>query len=116
MNRRIELATTAIATAPTTTSKRSRSRNSSIQNFQAILGVHCSTTLEGSDADLCEQIARRNAGDLRTLAADKGYDKNALRERPRETEIRPLIKHCVRAPYNHAHNARSTKISTHSGR
>ena len=73
---------------------------------QAILGVHCSTTLEGSDADLCEQIARRNAGDLRTLAADKGYDENALREQLRELEIRPLIKHCVRAPYDHAHNAR----------
>jgi IS5 family transposase len=73
---------------------------------QAVLDVHCSTTLEGSDADLCEQIARRNAGDLRTLAADKGYDKNALRERLRELEIRPLIKHCVRAPYDHAHNAR----------
>jgi IS5 family transposase len=73
---------------------------------QAILDVHCSTTLKGSDADLCEQIARRNAGDLRTLAADKGYDKNALRERLRELEIRPLIKHCVRAPYDHAHNAR----------
>ncbi|WP_273838060.1 IS5 family transposase [Halococcus sp. PRR34] len=73
---------------------------------QAILDVHSSTTLEGSDADLCEQIARRNAGDLRTLAADKGYDKNALRERLRELEIRPLIKHCIRAPYDHAHNAR----------
>ena len=73
---------------------------------QAVLDVHCSTTLKGSDADLCEQIARRNAGDLRTLAADKGYDKNALRKRLREIEIRPLIKHCIRAPYDHAHNAR----------
>ena len=73
---------------------------------QAVLDVHCSTTLEGSDADLCEQIARRNAGDLRTLSADKGYDKNALREQLREIEIRPLIKHCIRAPYDHAHNAR----------
>ena len=73
---------------------------------QAVLDVHCSTTLKGSDADLCEQIARRNAGDLRTLAADKGYDKTALREQLRELEIRPLIKHCIRAPYDHAHNAR----------
>lgn len=73
---------------------------------QAVLDLHCSTTLEGSDADLCEQIARRNAGDLRTLAADKGYDKNALRERLRELEIRPLIKHRIFAPYDHAHNAR----------
>ena len=47
---------------------------------QAVLDVHCSTTREGSDEDLAEQIARRNAGDLRSLAADKGYDKQALRE------------------------------------
>ena len=73
---------------------------------QAVLDVHCSTALKGSDADLCEQIARRNASDLRTLAVDKGYDKSALRERLREIGIRPLIKHCVRAPYDHAHNAR----------
>jgi IS5 family transposase len=73
---------------------------------QAVLDVHCSTTREGSDADLCEQIARRNAGDLHTLAADKGYDKNALREALREMGIRPLIKHRVMAPYDHAHNAR----------
>jgi IS5 family transposase len=73
---------------------------------QAVLDVHCSTTREGSDADLCEQIARRNAGDLHTLAADQGYDKNALREALREMGIRPLIKHRVMAPYDHAHNAR----------
>ena len=73
---------------------------------QAVLDVHCSTTLEGSDADLCKQIARRNAGDLQTLAADKGYDKKALRERLRELGIRPLIKHRIFAPYDHAHNAR----------
>ncbi len=64
--------------------------------------LHCSTTLEGSDADLCEQIARRNAGDLRSLAADKGSDKQQLRE----LDIRPLIKHRIFAPYDHAHNAR----------
>jgi IS5 family transposase len=69
---------------------------------QAILDVHCSTTRGGSDADLAEQIARRNAGDLRSLAADKGYDKQALRD----LEIRPLIKHRIFAPYDHAHNAR----------
>ncbi len=48
---------------------------------QAVLDVHCSTNREGSDADLAEQIARRNAGDLRSLAADKGYDKQSLRQR-----------------------------------
>jgi hypothetical protein len=71
-----------------------------------ILDVPCSTTLEGSDGNLCEQIARWNTGDLWTLAADKGYDKNVLRERLRELGIRPLIKHCIRAPYDYAHNAR----------
>jgi IS5 family transposase len=73
---------------------------------QAVLDVHCSTTREGSDADLCEQIARRNAGDLRTFAADKGHDKQALRESLRDLGIRPLIKHRIFAPYDHAHNAR----------
>jgi len=73
---------------------------------QAVLDVHCSTNREGSDADLAEQIARRNAGDLRSLAADKGYDKQSLRESLRELGIRPLIKHRIFAPYDHAHNAR----------
>jgi IS5 family transposase len=73
---------------------------------QAVLDVHCSTNREGSDADLAEQIARRNAGDLRSLAADKGYDKQALRESLRNLGIRPLIKHRIFAPYDHAHNAR----------
>ncbi|MFC6768289.1 IS5 family transposase [Natrinema soli] len=73
---------------------------------QAVLDLHCSTTLEGSDADLCEQIARVPAGDLQSLAADKGYDKQQLRERLRELDIRPLIKHRIFAPYDHAHNAR----------
>jgi len=68
--------------------------------------VHCSTTREGSDADLCEQIARRNASDLLTLAADKGYDKKALRTVLRDLDIRPLIKHRIFAAYDRAHNAR----------
>ena len=72
----------------------------------AILDIHCSTTREGSDADLAEQIARRNAGDLRSLAADKGYDKQSLREALREFGIRPLINHHIFAPYDHAHNAK----------
>ena len=72
---------------------------------QTILDVHCSTTREGSDADLCAQIARRNAGDLLSLVADKGYDKKALREALRELGIRLLIKHRIFAAYDHAHNA-----------
>jgi len=73
---------------------------------QAILDVHCTTTREGSDAEVCAQLARRYAGELQTLAADKGYDSQWLRETLRHHGIRPLVKHCVHAPYDHAHNAR----------
>jgi len=73
---------------------------------QAILDVHCTTTREGSDAKVCAQLARRYAGELQTLAADKGYDSQWLRETLREMGIRPLVKHRVFAPYDHAHNAR----------
>ena len=73
---------------------------------QAVLDVHCSTNRDGSDADLAEQIARVPAGDLRSLAADKGYDKQSLRKALRDLDIRPLIKHRIFAPYDHAHNAR----------
>jgi len=74
---------------------------------QTILQVQGTTTLEGSDTKVCEQLARRYGGELRTLAADKGYDSQPSRETPREMGIRPLVKHRVFAPYNHAHNARS---------
>ncbi len=40
---------------------------------RAILDVHC-TTEKRHDTQLGWQVARRNAGDLASLAADKGYD------------------------------------------
>jgi IS5 family transposase len=73
---------------------------------QAILDLHCTTTRQGSDAAVCEQLARKHTGELRVLTADKGYDCNWLREHLRDLDIRPLIKHCINAPYDHAHNAR----------
>ena len=73
---------------------------------QTVLDVYCSTNRKGSDTDLAEQIARRNTGDLRSLAADKGYDKQSLREELRDLGIRPLIRHRIFAPYHHAHDAR----------
>ena len=55
--------------------------------------------------DRVDDVAGRNrAGAI--LAADEGYDCNWLRDSLRELGIRPLIKHCVHAPYDHAHNAR----------
>ena len=58
------------------------------------------------DTAVGPQVARRNAGDLLSLAADKGYDKNAFREWLRDHDVRPLIRHCLYAAYDHAHNAR----------
>jgi len=59
---------------------------------QAVLDVHC-TTEKRHDTQLGWQLARRNAGELRSLAADKGYDWQQLREKLREEGVRPLIKH-----------------------
>jgi len=72
---------------------------------QAILDVHC-TTEKRHDTQLGWQVARRNAGDLASLAADKGYDWMELREKLREESVRPLIKHREFRPIDHAHNAR----------
>ncbi len=52
------------------------------------------------------QVARRNAGNLRSLAADRGYDARAFRDELREHGVRPLIKHHIMNPLDHAHNAR----------
>jgi IS5 family transposase len=72
---------------------------------QAILDVHC-TTEKRHDTQLGWQVACRNAGDLTSLAADKGYDWMDLREKLREEDVRPLIKHRIFQPIDHAHNAR----------
>ncbi len=37
-----------------------------------ILDLHCTTTREGSDADICKQLARRHASELQILTGDKG--------------------------------------------
>ncbi len=65
-----------------------------------------STTSKKHDAKIGPQVAQRNAGDLRSLAADRGYDAKASRDELRENGIRPLIKHRINNPLDHAHNAR----------
>ncbi|WP_267162661.1 IS5 family transposase [Halovenus salina] len=72
---------------------------------QAILDVHC-TTGKRHDTQIGWQVALRNAGDLHSLAADKGYDWQELRDKLREEGVRPLIKHREFSPIDHAHNAR----------
>ncbi len=71
----------------------------------AILDLHCSTKWP-DETRIGPKVALRNAGELRSLAADKGYDDMSFREALRAVGIRPLIKHRVFAPYDHAHNAR----------
>jgi len=48
----------------------------------AVIDVHCSTKWPNG-TNIGPQVALRNAGDLRSLAADKGYD-----ELPRKTPCR----------------------------
>ena len=50
---------------------------------------------ENASKHYCRQtnLARRNAGEIASLAADKGYDWQRLRKRLREDDVRPLIKH-----------------------
>jgi IS5 family transposase len=74
-------------------------------NSQAVLDVHC-TTEKRHDTQIGWQVALRNAGDLHNLAADKGYDRQELREKLRKEGVRPLIKHREFRPIDHAHNAR----------
>ena len=52
------------------------------------------------------KVVLRNAGDLRSLVADKGYDWMRLRERLRDEDVRPLIKHRLFRAVDHAHNVR----------
>jgi len=72
---------------------------------QAIFDVHC-TTEKRHDTQLGWQVALRKAGDLASLAADKGYHWMDLRDKLREEGVRPLIKHREFRPIDHAHNAR----------
>ncbi|ELY86466.1 putative transposase [Natrialba taiwanensis DSM 12281] len=71
----------------------------------AVIDVHCSAKWPNG-TNIGPQIALRNAGDLLSLAADKGYDNMSFREELHAEDVRPLIKHRIFAPYDHAHNAR----------
>ena len=51
-------------------------------------------------------MALRNTDEIESLAGDKGYDDQSLRDALRSEGVRPLIKHRLFAAYDHAHNAR----------
>ncbi len=64
---------------------------------QVVLDIHC-TTKKRHDTQTGWQLARRNAGELHSFAADKCYDWQQLRDKHREEDVRPLIKHESSAP------------------
>lgn len=72
---------------------------------QAIFDVHCSARWP-NDAKIGPKLTARNIDTMQSLAADKGYDSKKFREKLRSEDVRPLIKHRLYNPIDHAHNAR----------
>ncbi len=70
-----------------------------------ITDIHCTTTKK-HDAKIGPQVACRNATDLRTLGANRGYDSKAFNDELRGNGVRSLIKHRIYSLPDHAHNAR----------
>jgi hypothetical protein len=106
----IRLASTAICpAAPTQTARipRPDAESHCLGGCQTlyITDIHA-TTSKKHDAKIGPQVARRNAGDLRSLAADRGYKTKVFRDELRDNGIRPLIKHRIMNQLDHAHNAR----------
>jgi len=73
---------------------------------QAIIDVDVAAKWP-NDAKIGPKISRRNPDSLENLAADKGYDSAAFRAQLRENGVRPLSKHRLYQPIDHAHNART---------
>ncbi len=71
----------------------------------AILDIHVSAHWP-HDTQVGRRVALRNTDDLASLAGDKGYDDQSLRDALRAEGVRPLIKHRLFAHCDHAHNAR----------
>lgn len=71
----------------------------------AIVDVHCSAKWP-NDAKVGPQLTARNIDKIESLAADKGYDSKAFRDKLRREGVRPLIKHRLYNQIDHAHNAR----------
>lgn len=71
----------------------------------AVLDVHCSAHWP-HDTQVGRRVALRNTEKVESLAGDKGYDDQSLRDALRSEGVRPLIKHRLFGAYDHAHNAR----------
>jgi len=72
------------------------------------MSKHCTspTSTARRQRSTTQRSARRNAADLRSLAADRGYDSKAFKDELRRNSVHPLIKHRIYSSLNHAYNAR----------
>jgi IS5 family transposase len=70
-----------------------------------VIDVHCSTKWPNG-TNVGPQVSCGTQVTLWSLAADKGYEGMSFRDKIRSEVVRPLIKHRVSAPCDHAHNAR----------
>jgi len=71
----------------------------------AIFDFYCSAHWS-HDTQVDRRVALRNTEKTESLAGDKGYDDQSLRDTLRSEGVRPLIKHRPLAHYDYAHNAR----------
>jgi IS5 family transposase len=71
----------------------------------AVLDLHCSAHWP-HDTQVGRRVALRNTEKIESLAGDKGYDDQSLRDALRAEGVRPVIRHRLFAHYDHAHNAR----------
>ena len=69
----------------------------------SIIDIHF-TTAKKHDSKIGPQVTRRNAADLRSLAADRGYGSKAFRYEIRGNGVRLLIKYRIYASFDYAHN------------
>lgn len=87
--------------------KRSALKVTALVDIDSLLitDVHC-TTSGKDDQPIGRQVARRNAGDLRRLLGDKGYDSMPFRGQLKAAGIEPVIKYREFTDHDRAHNNR----------
>ena len=71
----------------------------------AILDLHCPGHWPHDTQTSC-RVALRNTKKIESLAGDKGYDDQSLRDALRLEGVRPLLRHRLFAAYDRAHNVR----------
>ena len=71
----------------------------------AVLGLHCSAHWP-HDTQIGRRVTLRNTEKIKSIAGDKGYDDQYLRDALRSEGVRSLLRHCLFAHCDHAHKAR----------